>query len=225
MGLFDAFKSEPPKLSPRLALAVGLLFMMSADGEIESEEIGQLQSVVGGDGDLIQSAIKYLRSTKYEQFLSDASVLLNSQQKLSVLINMADSLLSDGHVISGSTGATSSVSISGRVGGDPTNWNVAGTSASIPASAKMQVGVVNIVWPGSVLFTSSSVVFPVSFGGYPIISVTRLSSGNSGGIPTGEATSISNNSFVCYVNSGTSLGNAPSNGTTCQMSWIAIGPP
>jgi uncharacterized tellurite resistance protein B-like protein len=97
MGLFDAFKSEPPKLSPRLALAVGLLFMMSADGEIESEEIGQLQSVVGGDGDLIQSAIKYLRSTKYEQFLSDASVLLNSQQKLSVLINMADSLLSDGH--------------------------------------------------------------------------------------------------------------------------------
>ncbi len=97
MGLFDAFKSEPPKLSPRLALAVGLLFMMSADGEIESEEIGQLQSVVGGDGDLIQSAIKYLRSSKYEQFLSDASVLLNSQQKLSVLINMADSLLSDGH--------------------------------------------------------------------------------------------------------------------------------
>ena len=45
MGLFDAFKSEPPKLSPRLALAVGLLFMMAADGEIESEEIGQLQSV------------------------------------------------------------------------------------------------------------------------------------------------------------------------------------
>jgi len=97
MGLFDAFKSEPPKLSPSLALAVGLLFMISADGEIESEEIGQLQSVVGGDGDLIQSAIKYLRSTKYEQFLSDASVLLNSQQKLCVLINMADSLLSDGH--------------------------------------------------------------------------------------------------------------------------------
>ena len=97
MGLFDAFKSEPPKLSPRLSLAVGLLFMMSADGEIESEEIGQLQSVVGGDGDLIQTAVKYIRSIKYEQFLADASALLNSQQKLSVLINMADSLLSDGN--------------------------------------------------------------------------------------------------------------------------------
>jgi len=97
MGLFDAFKSEPPKLSPKLSLAVGLLFMMAADGEIESEEIGQLQSVVGGDGDLIQTAVKYLRSVKYEQFLSEASALLNSQQKLCVLINMTDSLLSDGH--------------------------------------------------------------------------------------------------------------------------------
>jgi hypothetical protein len=53
--------------------------------------------VVGGDGDLIQSAVKYIRSVKYDQFLADASALLNSQQKLSVLINMADSLLSDGN--------------------------------------------------------------------------------------------------------------------------------
>ena len=96
MGLFDVFKSEPPKLSPRLALAVGLLYMMASDGEIEAEEIGQLQSVVGGDQDLINSAVKYLRSVKYEQFLADAAALLNENQKLCLLINMADSLLSDG---------------------------------------------------------------------------------------------------------------------------------
>jgi uncharacterized tellurite resistance protein B-like protein len=96
MGLFDVLQSEPPKLSPRLALAVGLLYMMAADGEIESEEIGQLQSVVGGDQELINTAVKYLRSVKYEQFLADAAVLLNERQKLCLLINMADSLLSDG---------------------------------------------------------------------------------------------------------------------------------
>ena len=77
MGLFDVFKSESPKLSARLALAVGLLYMMAADGEIETEEIGQLQSVVGGDQDLISTAVKYLRSVKYEQFLTDAAALLN----------------------------------------------------------------------------------------------------------------------------------------------------
>ena len=96
MGLFDVFKSDPVKLTPRLALAVGLLYMMASDGQIESEEIGQLQSVVGGDQELINTAVKYLRSVKYEQFLTDAAALLNERQKLCLLINMADSLLSDG---------------------------------------------------------------------------------------------------------------------------------
>jgi len=96
MGLFDAFKSAPPALTPRLSLAVGLLFMMAADGQVEEEEVGQLRSVVGGDQELIQTAVKYLRSVKYEQFLIDAASLLNEDQKLCLLINMADSLLSDG---------------------------------------------------------------------------------------------------------------------------------
>lgn len=96
MGLFDMFKTEPPKLSPRLALAAGLLFMMASDGQIEEEEIGHLQSVLGSDEQLIQSAIKYLRAVPYDQFLSEANALLNPQQKLCVLVNMADSLLSDG---------------------------------------------------------------------------------------------------------------------------------
>jgi uncharacterized tellurite resistance protein B-like protein len=96
MGLFDMFKTEAPKLSPKLALATGLLFMMASDGQIEQEEIGQLQSVVGGDEQLIQAAIKYLRAVPYDQFLTEANALLNPQQKLCVLINMADSLLSDG---------------------------------------------------------------------------------------------------------------------------------
>jgi uncharacterized tellurite resistance protein B-like protein len=96
MGLFDAFKSAPPALTPRLALAVGLLFMMAADGQVEEEEVGQLRSVVGGDKELIQTAVKYLRSVKYEQYLVDSAALLNEDQKLCLLINMADSLLSDG---------------------------------------------------------------------------------------------------------------------------------
>jgi uncharacterized tellurite resistance protein B-like protein len=96
MGLFDMFKTEAPQLTPKLALAAGLLYTMSSDGQIEQEEIGQLQSVIGRDEQLIQTAVKYIRSVPYEQFLTDANALLNPQQKLCVLINMADSLLSDG---------------------------------------------------------------------------------------------------------------------------------
>ena len=70
--------------------------MLAADGQIEAEEVGQLQSVVGGDQELISNAVKYIRVAKYQQFLTEASTLLNPQQKLCLLINMADSLLSDG---------------------------------------------------------------------------------------------------------------------------------
>ena len=96
MGLFDVFKSEPIKLTPRLTLAVGLVFMMAADGQIEEEEIGQIQSVVGNDVDLIQSAIKYVRTVKIDQFLVEAPALVNDEQKLCMLINVCDLLLSDG---------------------------------------------------------------------------------------------------------------------------------
>ena len=37
MGLFDMFKGAPPKLTPKLALAVGLLHMIHSDGEVEAE--------------------------------------------------------------------------------------------------------------------------------------------------------------------------------------------
>ncbi|MBU6381185.1 MAG: TerB family tellurite resistance protein [Betaproteobacteria bacterium] len=96
MGLFDMFKSEPPKLSPRMALAVGLLHMMAADGQIEEEEIGQLQSVVGGNRELLETAVKYWRAVNFEQYLQAAPAVLNEDQRLCLLVNACDSLLSDG---------------------------------------------------------------------------------------------------------------------------------
>lgn len=96
MGLFDAFKSESHQLTPRLTLAAGLLYMISSDGEINPEEIGHLELVLGGDSDLIDTAVKYVRDVKYEQFLKDAAALLDTKQKLCLLVNMADSLMSDG---------------------------------------------------------------------------------------------------------------------------------
>jgi uncharacterized tellurite resistance protein B-like protein len=96
MGLFDMFKSEPPKLSPRMALAVGLLYMMASDGQIEQEEIGQLQSVVGGDRSLLETAVKYWRAVSFDQFLQAAPGVLNESQRLGLLVNACDSLLADG---------------------------------------------------------------------------------------------------------------------------------
>jgi uncharacterized tellurite resistance protein B-like protein len=96
MGLFDMFKSEAPKLDARLALAVGLLYMMSADGEIGQEEIGQLRSVVGNDDALLGTAIKYLKAGSIDRYLADAPAVMTQEQKLCLLINACDSLLADG---------------------------------------------------------------------------------------------------------------------------------
>ena len=96
MGLFDVFKSEPLKLTPRLTLAVSLLFMMAADGGIEEEEIGQLQSVLGDDADLIDMAIKYVQSHTFDQYLAEAPGILSVVQKTCLMINVCDSLLADG---------------------------------------------------------------------------------------------------------------------------------
>ena len=49
MGLFDMFKGDSgEQMTPHLAFATALIYMMCADGEMDNEEIGHLLSVIGG---------------------------------------------------------------------------------------------------------------------------------------------------------------------------------
>jgi hypothetical protein len=54
MGIFDVFKGQAPQLTPKIALAVSLLYITSADGVIEDEEIGVLLANLHGDKKLLQ---------------------------------------------------------------------------------------------------------------------------------------------------------------------------
>ncbi len=96
MGIFDVFRSSTPELTPRLALAVSLLFMTSADGAIEQEEFGVLLSNLHGDEKLLDQAMAYGRATKFDDFILSSASILNDAQKHCILLNLADSLLSDG---------------------------------------------------------------------------------------------------------------------------------
>lgn len=110
MGLFDMFKSDSgEKMTPHLAFATSLLYMMSADGEIDHEEIGHLLSVLGGQDQgngvvgvgaqnqaLLDSAIKYRKKNSADTFLQEATPLLSDAQKMCILINLIDSSLADG---------------------------------------------------------------------------------------------------------------------------------
>ncbi len=98
LGPFEETEVSANKMTPHLALAASLLYMMSADGSIGATEIGQLEAVIGEFEGLQKLALSYVRAVKRAEFLKAASPVLNDQQKLYVLTNVCDSMLSDGSV-------------------------------------------------------------------------------------------------------------------------------
>ena len=99
LGPYDATLLDEEAITPHLAMAASLLYMMAADGDIAQEEMGQLQVVIGEFEHLQPYAMQYVRKVKMNQFCSQASSLLNADQKLLILANVCDSMMSDGKVV------------------------------------------------------------------------------------------------------------------------------
>ncbi len=102
--MFNMFKSQTSlDLTPRACLAVSLIYCMSADGEIDPEEVGHLMSVLGRKAtrQSLDAAVRYARSTQPAQFLADAAPRLGPDQKLCILLNMIDSAMADGEAEAG----------------------------------------------------------------------------------------------------------------------------
>ena len=96
-----ADKAESPhfghmELSPPLILTAAILYMMSADGEVEESETSRLQSVLGGHPELLACALSYTQSVPIDTFLAEAAAALSTMDKLCILINVCDSFLADG---------------------------------------------------------------------------------------------------------------------------------
>jgi hypothetical protein len=85
-------------MTSHLALASALLYMLTSDGSIGAQEIGQLESVIGEFEDLQKVALSYVRTVKMKAFLDEASAVLKPEQKLYILTNVCDSMLADGEV-------------------------------------------------------------------------------------------------------------------------------
>jgi uncharacterized tellurite resistance protein B-like protein len=98
--MFGMFKSQAPslELTPRSCLAISLFYCMSADGEIDHEEIGHLHSILGRTATRqhLEAVIDYARVTQPAQFLAEAAPRLRHEQKLCIVLNMIDSAMSDG---------------------------------------------------------------------------------------------------------------------------------
>lgn len=98
LGKYTGVKEERQPMTPHFALAIALLYMLTADGSIGEQEVGQLEAVIGEFDGLQNVALKYVRSVKLKQFLDEAAALLRPEQKIYILTNVCDSMLSDGEV-------------------------------------------------------------------------------------------------------------------------------
>jgi uncharacterized tellurite resistance protein B-like protein len=100
LGRYAGVRDERQPMTPHLALACALLYMLTSDGSIGEQEVGQLEAALGQFEGLQKAALDYVRSVKMKAFLDEASVLLQPAQKLFILMNVCDSMLADGEVAS-----------------------------------------------------------------------------------------------------------------------------
>ena len=98
LGRYGGTRSQRQPMTPHLAFACALLYMLSSDGSIGAQETGQLEVALGEFDGLLKAALTYARSVKIKNFLDEASIVLNSEQKLFILLNVCDAMLVDGAV-------------------------------------------------------------------------------------------------------------------------------
>ncbi len=96
LGDYRLTASVKNTLTPHMVLAASILYMMSADGEVSEEEIGQLSAVINPYEGLQVAAMAYVEKVKLHEFIAAAQKSLNAQQKIYVLLNLCDSMLADG---------------------------------------------------------------------------------------------------------------------------------
>ena len=91
------FGKKDIELTPILSLAISSVYMVSADGNLADEEMGQLVAMFGGDEEIIENAVEYIKQNEnIEETISKIGTLLNQEQKEVVIINLLDVLLADG---------------------------------------------------------------------------------------------------------------------------------
>ena len=98
LGPYEPQFTNTRELTPHTIFGVALIFMLSADGIVSENEVGQLQSNVSHFQGLYEASSEYVSFNSVEQFLWDVRSKLDLQQSLFVLINTYDLLSSDGIV-------------------------------------------------------------------------------------------------------------------------------
>ena len=97
MGIFDGFGGSQVKLDAPTALAAGMVYISAADGHLDESERLNILKVIPDDR-VLRNGLEYCRRNGVQQFIQAAANLLTPQQKMCMLLNMADMAMGDGHL-------------------------------------------------------------------------------------------------------------------------------
>lgn len=97
MGLFDKLSgSSKVQLTPKSALALAAMTVISADGSIDDEEIDILKRILRNDDKSFDQAFIHYKDKSTSECIELVSSILNEQQKVATLANLLDIAMSDG---------------------------------------------------------------------------------------------------------------------------------
>lgn len=97
MGIFDKLTgSKSATLTPKSALVAAAITVIAADGVIDEQELFDLQKIVRGDRNAVETAIKFIQGTQVPETIGKVAGVLNEQQRLTTMAILLDLAMADG---------------------------------------------------------------------------------------------------------------------------------
>ena len=97
MGIFDKLTgSKKAEFTPKLALTTAAITVIAADGVLDDQEIFDLNRIVHGDRNIVDSAVNIVRVTKLPEVIDLVAGALNEKQRFTTMAILLDLAMSDG---------------------------------------------------------------------------------------------------------------------------------
>jgi len=97
MGLFDKLTgSKSVTLTPTSALVAAAITVIASDGVIDEQELFDLQKIVRGDRNTIETATKFIQGTPIPETIEKVAGVLNEKQRLTTMAILLDLAMADG---------------------------------------------------------------------------------------------------------------------------------
>jgi len=97
MGIFDKLTgSKNVQLTPKSALIASAITLIAADGVLDEQELYDLQKIVRGDRDAIETAIKVIQGNQLPDIIVMVAATLTEKQRMTTMAVLLDLAMADG---------------------------------------------------------------------------------------------------------------------------------